>query len=103
VVPDVSGPERWHASVSLSEPGYLLQREAWYPGWHARIDGVEAPFLRADGLFRAVAIGPGQHEVEIFFESSSFRRGVLLSGAGLVVIIVLLGVELIIRTRVRGR
>ena len=102
VQPDTVGAERWHARVSLTRPGYLLQREAWYPGWHARVDGTEAPLLRADGLFRAVAVGAGVHDVDIYFESASFNRGTLLSGAGLVVIIVLLLYRRIIRTRVRG-
>jgi hypothetical protein len=102
VTPDVAESERWHAHVSLTQPGYLLQREAWYPGWRARVDGVEAPLLRADSLFRAVSLTPGDHDVEIYFDSSSFKRGALLSLAGVVVIIVLLLWGLIIRTRVQA-
>jgi hypothetical protein len=104
VQPDQVGAERWHAHVSLSQAGYLLQREAWYPGWRARVDGVETPVLRADVLFRAVALAPGEHDVEIFFDSSTFKRGVLLSLGGLVVVIVLLTWRWlpIMRTRVQG-
>jgi len=90
VQPDQVSPERWHAHVSLTQPGYLLQREAWYPGWRARVDGIETPVLRADVLFRAVPLGPGEHEVEIFFDSPSFKRGVLLTLGGLVLVVVLL-------------
>ena len=46
--------------------------------------------VRADVLFRAVALGPGEHDVEIFFDSAAFQRGTLLSVGGLVVAIVLL-------------
>jgi hypothetical protein len=102
VTPDVADAEHWHARVSLTQPGYLLQREAWYPGWHARVDGVEVPLLRADSLFRAVSLQPGDHDVDISFDSSSFKRGALLSVAGMVVIIVLLAWGLIIRTRVQA-
>ncbi len=101
LTPDVVSAERWHARVSLGQAGYLLQREAWYPGWRARVDGVDAPVLRADSLFRAVALSAGEHEVEIYFDSSSFKRGALLSLAGMVVIIVFLAWRLIIRTRVQ--
>jgi uncharacterized membrane protein YfhO len=94
--------EYWHARVSLSQTGYLLQREAWYPGWRARVDGVEVPVVRADSVFRAVPLSPGTHDVEVFFDSSSFKRGAALSLAGAVVIIVLLAWPLIIRTRVQG-
>ncbi|HEV7664622.1 MAG TPA: hypothetical protein VGQ62_13870, partial [Chloroflexota bacterium] len=64
VTPDMSRPERWHARVSLPQPGYLLQRETWYPGWHARVDGVDTPLLRADVLYRAVPLSAGEHDVE---------------------------------------
>lgn len=90
VVVVVALPERWHARVSLTQPGYLLQREAWYPGWRARVDGADVPLLRADVLYRAVALAAGDHDVELYFDSASFNRGALLSAAGLFVIIVVL-------------
>ena len=102
VTPDMVTAERWHASVSLAQPGYLLQREAWYPGWRARVDGVNTPLVRADSVFRAVPLSAGTHDVEIYFDSSSFKRGALLTGAGVVVIIVLFAWRPIIRTRVQS-
>jgi hypothetical protein len=102
VTPDAQDPEHWHARVSLPQAGYLLQREAWYPGWRARVDGAEVPILHADSLYRAVALGPGDHDVEVYFDSSSFKRGALVSLAGMVVIIGLLLWRPIIRTRVQG-
>jgi hypothetical protein len=102
VTPDVVGPERWHARVSLSEPGYLLQREAWYPGWRARVDGRDTPVLRADGLFRAVRLDVGEHDVEIFFDSASFNRGAFVTLAGLLVIMVVLAWRPIMRLRAQA-
>jgi hypothetical protein len=102
VPPDVVSAERWHARVSLARAGYLLQREAWYPGWRASVDGTEAPVVRADVLFRAVPLSAGDHEVEIFFDSSSFKRGAFVMLAALVVIIVLLAWRLIMRLRVQA-
>jgi hypothetical protein len=102
VTPDVTQPERWHAHVSLPQPGFLLQREAWYPGWRARVDRTDVPLERADSLFRGVPLSAGEHDVEIYFDSPSFKRGALLSIAGIVVIIVLLAWSRIIRTRVQA-
>ena len=101
VQPDVVDPERWHAHIAVPQPGYLLQREAWYPGWRARVDGAEVPLLRADVLFRAVALAPGDHDVEIFFDSASFKRGALASGGALIVIILVLGWSWLTRMGVR--
>jgi hypothetical protein len=86
VEPSLQRADRWQAHVSLPEPGYLLQREAWYPGWRARVDGVDAPVLRADLLFRAIPLSAGEHDVEVYFESASFGRGVLVSIVVLAVI-----------------
>ena len=88
--------------VSLSQPGYLLQREARYPGWRARVDGRDAPVLRADALFRAVQLGAGEHDVEIFFDSASFNRGAVVTLTGLLVIILLLAWRPIMRLRAQA-
>jgi len=64
--------------------------------------GVETPVVRADSVYRAVPLKAGDHDVELYFDSSSFKRGALLSLAGMVVIIVLLVWRPIIRTRVQG-
>jgi hypothetical protein len=102
IAPDVVGPERWQARVSLNQPGYLVQREAWYPGWRARVDGRDAPLLRADALFRAVPLGAGDHEVEIFFDSASFNRGAVVTLGALLVIMVLLAWRPIMRLRAQA-
>jgi hypothetical protein len=86
----VAAPELWRARVSTPARAYLLQREAWYPGWRARVDGLEVPVFRANLLFRAVFLPPGDHDVEIFFDSAAFNRGGLLSLVGLATIGVLL-------------
>jgi hypothetical protein len=73
--------------------GYLVVLDAWYAGWKARVDNVERPILRADDLFRAVALEPGRHRVEFVFRPTSFSLGVMLSalGAALVALCFFLG------------
>ena len=102
VAPDTVGPERWHARVSLNEPGYLVQREAWYPGWRARVDGRDAAVVRADALYRAVRLDPGDHDVELFFDSASFDRGAVVTLAGLLVIMVVVAWRPIMRLRAQA-
>jgi hypothetical protein len=50
-------------SVSVEEPSYLILADLAYPGWTAEVDGLDVPILSADGVFRAVALAPGEHEV----------------------------------------
>jgi hypothetical protein len=65
--------------------GFLVLTDPYYPGWRAFVDGEEAPILRADYLFRAVALTPGSHVVRFTFAPTSFERGVTMSLAGLVI------------------
>jgi hypothetical protein len=90
VDPEQQGPEEWRARVNLPVAGYLVQRESWYPGWRARVDGRDEPVQRADVLFRAVALSPGEHDVEVYFQSDAFARGALISVVGVLIALGLL-------------
>jgi uncharacterized membrane protein YfhO len=61
--------------ATLPGDGYVVVADTWAPGWTARIDGVEAPVLLANGAFRAVAVSTGQHRVEMSFSASGVREG----------------------------
>lgn len=50
--------------VGLAEPGYLVVADSYYPGWQAYVDGARVEVLRANWLFRAIELPPGEHEVE---------------------------------------
>ncbi|MBN1956136.1 MAG: YfhO family protein [Anaerolineae bacterium] len=75
-------PERVEIAVELAAPGYLVLSDAAYPGWRAWVDGVEAPLLSADLLFRALYLDPGPHQVVMVFQPAAVRWGALLSGLG---------------------
>ena len=51
----------------LSEPGYLILADLYYPGWRARVDGQAAAILCADTVFRAVRLEPGEHLVSFTY------------------------------------
>ena len=82
--------------VTAEGPGYLLLTDAYYPGWVARVDGEPVDILRADLMFRAVALGPGTHAVEFVYEPVSVKGGGVLGGVGWGV---LLGVSVWMRRR----
>jgi hypothetical protein len=68
--------------VSPSAPAYLLLSEVWYPGWRAWVDGREERVLRADYLFRAVALRPGDRLVELRFQPTNWWPAAALSAVG---------------------
>ncbi len=75
--------DRVRLHASLSRPGYVVLVDAYDPGWRARIDGAEAPVLRANEAFRAVALPAGQYDVEMTYRPPSVRLGLAISAAAL--------------------
>jgi hypothetical protein len=70
--------------ASLPEPGYLVLGDRHAPEWEARLDGAPVPVLRANGVFRAVAVPPGTHEVRFRYRPRLVRASAAASAvAGL--------------------
>jgi hypothetical protein len=47
--------------------GWAVLNDLWHPWWLASLDGEAAELLRANVLFRAVAVPPGRHTVRFAF------------------------------------
>ena len=70
---------RVRIEAALSRAGHLILCDTWYPGWTATVDGARAPILRANAMFRAVALGPGEHDVEFRYRPGSVMAGLAVS------------------------
>ncbi len=66
--------------VRLTQPGFLILHDIYHPAWRARVDIRPVPVLRANGLFRAVALPAGEHNVVFTFEP--LNRDALMEAAG---------------------
>jgi len=84
-------PERIVVATESDSPALLVLRDAFYPGWSATIDGAPAEIYPVDVLFRGVALPAGAHEVVFFYDPPVWRWGRILSGAGIVFWLLLLG------------
>ena len=64
-----------HATVDVEAAsktgGYVVLNDLWHPWWTVEVDGVQAPLLRANVLFRAVEVTPGQHKIRFQFRPFS--------------------------------
>lgn len=76
--------------ATLTEPGLLVVADAWYPGWRGQVDGEDVEIVPANLLYRAVALGPGVHEVAMSYEPRSWRAGVWISLATAAVLLIAL-------------
>lgn len=79
---------RTRVEVRSSTPGWLVAAMTHYPGWVARVNGVERPLLRANHAFQAVELPAGSNAVELAYEPASFRRGAWISVASLLALLV---------------
>jgi len=80
-------------SVEAPRSGYLVLSEIYYPGWRARVDGRPAPVERADFCLRAVAVPAGSRRVELWLDDSSFRLGLWIAAATVVVIVAMAAMQ----------
>ena len=56
-------------AISIAAPanGFLVLNDVWHPWWRASVDGRAARIVKANVLFRAVAVPPGRHIVRFTF------------------------------------
>ncbi len=62
----------------------LFLSDTYYPGWQATIDGQPTSILRADLAFRAIPVPAGQHKIIMTYFPDSFRNGLLIAAAALI-------------------
>jgi Bacterial membrane protein YfhO len=81
--------------TSALEDSILVLTDPYFPGWVARVDGTAAPIVRADYLFRGLAIPAGSHTVVFSYEPGSVALGAAITLLGALVVIIVIGVRLV--------
>jgi len=69
--------------------GLLTLSDQFYPGWRATIDGFPTEIARADTVFRAVCVPPGDHIVHFEYRPMSLYVGLAMTVVGWLVMAVL--------------
>jgi hypothetical protein len=83
-------PSRVSARADLAAPGYLVLADRYDDGWRAWSEGRELPILRADGIFRAVALPAGSHLVTFVYDPWWLKLGFAISALALLAAVALL-------------
>ncbi len=66
-------------NVRATGNNLLFLSDTWYPKWKCFIDGKETPIYRANYVFRAVVVPPGEHEVVFIYKDEKFELGSKIS------------------------
>ncbi|TSC72486.1 MAG: hypothetical protein G01um101438_570 [Parcubacteria group bacterium Gr01-1014_38] len=62
-------------TVDTAARAFLVQRDAYHPGWHVFVDTDEAPLIPVDVIFRGVVVPPGMHTIRFAFDTRSVYAG----------------------------
>jgi hypothetical protein len=85
------GADRGHVQVVAYRPGHvllrsrsprpalLIARHKWAPGWSVAVDGAPAALLPAVGIYMAVRVPGGEHDVALHYEEPGLRLGLALA------------------------
>ncbi len=57
----------------------LVLSENFYPGWHARVNGVAATIYQVDGALRGIVVPAGNWKVEMYYSPASVWLGAVLT------------------------
>ena len=69
--------------LTVEGPGLLVLSEAAYPAWRATVDGQPAAIRTAGGWWCAVEIGPGEHTVQMSYDSMESWIGLTVTALAL--------------------
>lgn len=84
------GVYRFEFERPLARSAYLFVAENHYLAWRARVDGRDAPVLRAQHALMGIPVGAGTRHVDLEYFSRTYRTGRLVTLAALGVTLVLL-------------
>ena len=81
---DRYGTQDSKLTVETRGDAFLVLSDTYYPGWIARIDGIQVPIYRTNYAFRGILVPQGKHDVTFVYSPLSFWIG--LTGSILSVI-----------------
>jgi hypothetical protein len=72
--------------ATLPTGGAVVLLDAWHPGWTATMAGHPIPVFPADHAFVGVVLPPGTHAIQFRFDPASWRAGLAIAAATLLLL-----------------
>jgi len=71
--------DRVAVETDANQAAWLVLNDSYNAGWKVSLDGNAAPLLRANQMFRAVAVPPGRHQVVFRYRPPALLLGAAIS------------------------
>ena len=81
-------PNRIEAEVEVTKPSLIFFSELYYPSWKAKVDDKKEKVYRVNYIFRGIPVETGKHRIILFYSSSLFKIGMLISLISLLFILI---------------
>jgi hypothetical protein len=87
---DYPTPQSVRIITTTRQPGVVVLRDTWLPGWEAAVDERPAVIAKREPFFRAINIPAGTHTVTMHYRPLSVRLGLYISVSTILVALLLL-------------
>ncbi|MDB5822776.1 MAG: hypothetical protein JWR21_1480 [Herminiimonas sp.] len=76
--------------AQVSRPAVLVLVDTFAPGWTAKVDNVDVPLFRVNGLFRGICLAvPGSHRISMSYRPPYWKIFTLLPILGVLILALL--------------
>lgn len=86
----VQDTNRITGNITVSSDKLLRLSVPYDKGWTAYVDGKKTPIYQADTMYMALLLTPGEHQIELRYETYGLRWGIWMSLLGLAIFCVIL-------------
>jgi len=94
-------PNSLTIATTTVHDGILVVADTFYDGWEAFVDGQKTAIFRVNSAFRGVLVAAGTHTVKFIYRQPGFHLSRIMSGTGVVILLLLL--SLVLAQRFSGR
>ena len=80
-------PNRIDLEINMTNPGFLVLSEIWYPGWKAYDNNRKSEVYKTDYALRSIFVVEGEHHISFIYEPESYSIGKKISVLSLIIFI----------------
>lgn len=84
-------------TITAKESGLLFLTIPYSEGWYAWVDGEKAEIVPVNDALMSIKLDAGKHDIRIEYIPAGFKPGVCITGASIVIIILLAAVPALVR------